>query len=839
MNIEFDHNIDELTLIKHLKSIDSPFLSQIKDVYEKTKDILNNRVQCVFPNYTLHNTGHSFRIMEYMSKLVVDYKLLNEIEITLLVYSALLHDIGMAMHEEDIELIKNDSYDFCEIKFSAMMKIMNNDKDAALQEYVRRIHADLSGKYIRENLKSKLIIPGLSSLDFTEELALICQSHTKDFDWIKNNLKSYEVKGDYSFNSQFIACILRLGDILDIDSNRTPHNLYKLIAPKGVSNQEWKQHFIISNNNKITLNEKTNQKRIVFHGKATNPNIHRKLLNYIGWVKNELTQSMALVNGMLSQYNLIYDNNPEINIQTEGYTFSDYKMTLEFKAISSLLMGEKIYGSRSLGLRELLQNSIDACRIRKEDSDHDLEFGEDRYQPKIKLILDKEKDRVIVKDNGTGMSINIIKNHFLNIGVSYYNSTDFLLKDFEFKPIGNYGIGFLACFMLSNEVNVTTRHYKCKDKYLIELERENEWTSLTKTEDVVFDGTEVELNYTDFMETFENEVSNVSKFIEKYFLMDGIHFELVDKSNEKIESIDNSIFFKEELKQNHFKIDLNEYLKDVEGYVLIKPKKSFIKSFNDLDFIGDVYTYDDENGIAEIENVENLNIDDYINGQEIKYLSIPLIESHLEDDFANGMKFTGEDIDEVLEKMDDDLNWVSVLVPKDYQSSLSSDSVEKGDYIFDEFTFDDLVKIGHSSNCSTKTEVETITLFEGRKNSLYLPFKTRNANFPSILYGLLRRGNSRELFMRNVLIKDFKFDIPVNASTFEILDIKANINSRAFIPDISRNDINSKESKVINYIVGKAIHLGANNVLELMEDEKETLNKFTNTFYEQETEFEK
>src|SRR5699024_8245987 len=112
-------------------------------------------------------------------------------------------------------------------------------------------------------------------------------------------------------------------------------------------------------------------------------------------------------------------------IQTEGYTFSDYKMTLDFKAITSLLMGEKIYGRKSLGLRELIQNSLDACRIRQETEEQNREFGQDPYQPKIKVILDHHNEVAIIKDNGTGMSMDIIKNHFLNVGVSYYQSSDF------------------------------------------------------------------------------------------------------------------------------------------------------------------------------------------------------------------------------------------------------------------------------------------------------------------------------------------------------------------------------------------------------------------------------
>lgn len=837
MNIDTDNKLDDLTLIKYLKSIDSPFLPKIQEVYEQVKDILNSRVQHVFPHYTLHNTGHSFRIMEYMSKLVDDITKLNELEVTLMVYSALLHDIGMAVSEDDINSIKADSFPFCEVKFSAMKKIMGGNEVLALQEYVRRIHASLSGKYIRENLKDKLVIPKLTSLDFTKELALICEAHTEDYDWIKANLRTNEVRGDYSFNPQFIAAILRLADILDIDGNRTPYNLYKLISPKGVSDEEWKQHFVISNNEKIIINEKTQQKKVVFHGKATNASIHRKILVYISWVKNELTNATGLVNSMPAQYSLVYDTSPEVNIQTEGYTFSDYKMTLEFRAISSLLMGEKIYGSKSLGLRELIQNSLDSCRIRQETEDQKKEFGQDAYQPKIKVILDQERNLAIIKDNGTGMSMDIIKKHFLNIGVSYYNSTDFLLKDFDYKPIGNFGIGFLSCFMLSDEVKVLTRHYKSKHKYLIELEKGNEWTSLTETEDVVFDGTEVILNYTNFIEVFDNKPQSVKAFLNSYFLTDGIDFELIDKSAKEISKINNPIILSTPLDKGLVKIELQDYLKDIEGYALIKNKSNFIKKFEEIDFPGILYRYNEDEGFLEVDDFSTLNIDDYINGKEIKYLSIPLVESQSEDDFLSGMKFTNDDVDEVIEKMDRELTWISVIVPKDYQSSLSDETIKRKGGIFDKLGFEELEEIGHSESCTTKAFVKTITLFEGRTNDLYLPFEKTDRD--SSLYWWRTPEKRKELFMRSVLIKDFRFNIPVSASIFETNFIVANINSRKFIPDISRNNVDTKAKDLINYMIGKAIHVGASNVLTLGTDEKVTLQNFITTFYEQRTDFEK
>jgi len=76
------------------------------------------------------------------------------------------------------------------------------------------------------------------------------------------------------------------------------------------------------------------------------------------------------------------------------------------------------------------------------------------------VIENKEKIAIDQKyDNGRGMSIDILKNYFLNVGVSYYVSDDYQFKGYKYLPIGNYGIGFLACFMLSDKVNVITKYY--------------------------------------------------------------------------------------------------------------------------------------------------------------------------------------------------------------------------------------------------------------------------------------------------------------------------------------------------------------------------------------------
>jgi hypothetical protein len=772
--------------------------------------------------------------MEYMDKILASKDELNELEITLLILAALLHDIGMAVSKKDIQLIKVNEFPHCDIKFTTMVKIMNGNEEEALQEYVRRIHSQLSANYILTELKDKLSIPNYPTLSFAEDLALICQSHTEDFEWIKRNLKHYEVKGDYHYNAQYIACLLRLGDILDIDSNRTPYNLYKLIEPTGISDTEWKQHYVISNHDKIVFNEKTKQKKIVFYGKVSNPSIHRKILNYISWVEEELINSTAITSNFQPQYRLVFESTPEQNIQTEGYTYSGFKMTLEFKAISSLLMGEKIYGSKSLGLRELIQNSIDACRIREEIERNNHEFGQDEYTPKIKVLLNSEKNQVIIRDNGIGMTNEVLKKHFLNIGVSYYNSTDFVLKDFEYKPIGNFGIGFLSCFMLSEKVTVSSRYYKSNYRYTVDLEKGNEYTSFTEKEDVSFEGTEVILDYSDFIKVFEN-YDKVKEFLNTYFLTDGIEFKIINSEKKEKHSIINKMNIGDSYEKGLIKISLNNYLQEIEGYILIKPRNSFIKKFEDLSFTGELYRYDSENGIIKVTNFDDLTLDEYIINEEIEYLSIPLVEQSYEDDFLNGLKFTGDNLDEVIEKMDRDLKWISIIIPKSYELSLYEEEITDKFSILNNFSFQDLVHLGHSNNCKTKSIIDKIKIFEGRKNELYLPFDIEK---PSYFYLFEKKKDKKDLYLRDVLIKDFKFNLPLLASIFEINTIVVNVKSRKIIPDISRNNLDEEAKKMLNYVIGKAIHTGAHDLLSLNQDEKNTLKCFIEKHYERKTDFE-
>lgn len=143
---------------------------------------------------------------------------------------------------------------------------------------------------------------------------------------------------------------------------------------------------------------------------------------------------------------------------------------------ADLLMGTKLYGKPGVALRELLQNSIDACLLRQKLS----ELWGIEYTPKVKVSLYTKNnvDYLRVSDNGVGMNQHIIDNYYTNVGCSYYSSREFseLMVSFKssFTPISRFGIGILSCFMVCDSMEVTTRRirerFECDEALHISIE---------------------------------------------------------------------------------------------------------------------------------------------------------------------------------------------------------------------------------------------------------------------------------------------------------------------------------------------------------------------------------
>ncbi|MHB1312885.1 MAG: HD domain-containing protein, partial [Gemmatimonadaceae bacterium] len=152
-------------------------------------------------------------------------------------------------------------------------------------------------------------------------------------------------------------------------------------------------------------------------------------------------------------------------VQTKEFEPVDLRFRPDsMERLIELLGGKSLYGDDSFApLRELLQNAVDAVRLRRT-----VEAGEG-VAPRDGLIqveVKRSADRMtlIVTDDGVGMSERVISNYLLGIASNYWQSSDFYadhpsVAKTTFQPIGRFGIGFLSVFMIGQDVTVTTQRH--------------------------------------------------------------------------------------------------------------------------------------------------------------------------------------------------------------------------------------------------------------------------------------------------------------------------------------------------------------------------------------------
>lgn len=518
----------------------------------------------------------------------------------------------------------------------------------------------------------------------------------------------------------------------------------------------------------------------------------------------------------------------DVQINTVGYTFSDKKLTIDYQAITKLLMGEKIYGDAKLALREIVQNGIDACKIRSEMEQQNRKFGDEQYNPTIKVIVNKTENTVMVKDNGYGMDMDIITNYFLNVGKSYYTSEAFLLKDFNYKPIGNFGIGFLACFMLSNEVKVRTRHFNSENCITISLEKESEYIIISEDKNVQFEGTEIELKYGSFIKPFSSDIGKLKEFLLKYFLVDGYFLEFISVENREILKIKNSIELhsnKEAIKE--FNLPISDYLIGVNGNVQIKYHEKYVLQFSDLSFPGIPYFYNGHSlgFMGDDFCIDKIYCDDFI-----EFIEIPIITEAESEKLKNLYEVFG-DYGEAIDLMSADLHKISIFFDCKQQSDIDINNTVVGmyDYIIDTtFGFEDLGE--HSQNLESKTKVYSRKINIYKDSTMYLPFVPQHE--------IPNRYNHNivwDTYLRNIFIKDYRFQPGNIANILKLKQAKINITNKEVIPTVSRNGFDDETTEILNYSISKAIHLSALHHLPLDERKRRLLQNFTSKYYSRKT----
>lgn len=462
------------------------------EAYQKTKTILVHMGE-----YTLHDCDHLFRVLKLMEKLIPTetLQLLSVPELMLLISTAFFHDIGMAPSERDVltwmsvwdtdssKSIKDPQYvlfnKYCQgfptaMESIAMFFTAGEYSKAILfqkhiiSEYIRTTHADRARTVIESEWEGRF---KYRDVDLTNEFAQLCFGHNEDAAALLDMDTSLMCGPGVYACLPFVGVILRLADILDFDAKRTPAILFShLFVRNPISIKEWQKH--------RSVDAWDISAAIVrFQARCEHPAIEVSIRNFCDLIDRELATCNTILNRLTDSARDPFPKHYKINLplkvdrskiapkkNSSGkplYDYQETKFTLNKRQVIDLLMGTKLYGQPDVALRELIQNSIDACLLRQAMSQN----WRNPYDPKITISFLKEKDEsMIVTDNGTGMDLDIINKYYSNVGTSYYKSSEFFeLKakvNLDYTPISKFGIGVLSYFMVSDSYTVNTKRLR-------------------------------------------------------------------------------------------------------------------------------------------------------------------------------------------------------------------------------------------------------------------------------------------------------------------------------------------------------------------------------------------
>lgn len=586
---------------------------ECKGVYNKYEKFASTQMY-FFPEYTDHSYKHIQYVLETANNLIPcdTFELLNKNDIFVLCLSILFHDLGMHITFKSLKAMYqlNPKDDLLEKNFSALWKeyIEKNKINGELadlekvDESMITKNIEKCGNFIREYhpmIANIIAIEGFPFFNEDEEAAvetynekskgyfyklsgIVARSHGEDLRVMIYHLqKQYGItwKTPYDCHVVYLMCIVRIADYLHITDDRiNPYRLNLLDFHSAKSKAEYLKHKSVEYSQRIYGNPEA----IYIEANPTDCKIFIELIDLLKGIQFELDSSWAVlgevydVSGLKLSIRRVTSNILEKEWQQKSnYVADKLKFHFDIRLVDLLI--EPLYGnSASYGIRELIQNATDACKTRK------AIYCEQDYEPKVKVIIEQwEKEGKTGKylkivDNGIGMSLDVIRNHFLNIGSQFRDSNEWnnlsgrKQEQNELKEKnGKFGVGILSSYLLGDNLRVTTCNVAEQIEYKFETKRDTCLIEINKTpkSDEVY-GTTIEIDLKDEINIenlvirewyVSNDVDIEIRIDEKevknnYLIKLGQEDDETDESGEESENSNKKVWNKLELEKSSLEV---------------------------------------------------------------------------------------------------------------------------------------------------------------------------------------------------------------------------------------------------------------------------------------------
>lgn len=403
-----------------------------------------------FPLYTRHDAHHSYEVLERMGTIILPDLLkdtensLSNDEILCLIVAAYAHDVGMTLFE-----VGNEKKELLE---SLSLSEDCSLDDSLLTKYLRSTHAERGVKFLRETDCKQYIPEYLVGI-----IGNIMKGHNLHPSQLHSNIPDIASIGRITSNPLSLSIVLCCSDALEFSDTRVIDTAFEEAERRedfaaAISIREMMKHrslgcgISISEEGFIYATGEFPSAEILHATHKSLDQIEIWLNTYLDYDKKQKRQFLRI-------------HNPKINrdsFTTKNFTYYPVAIKMDEFQIREIITSGKMWGgSTSLPIKEIIQNSIDACRYREYLQPKHLE-----YLPKIEVLFDTEKRIIRITDNGIGMTENDILEYFLQVGRSKARSNFFLENkvNSNFHSLSRYGIGFWSVFSISKRARVSTRY---------------------------------------------------------------------------------------------------------------------------------------------------------------------------------------------------------------------------------------------------------------------------------------------------------------------------------------------------------------------------------------------
>lgn len=502
----------QYTLEEHFKNLGDKY-EQVNEVYclwtLLKKDISEKlgSVYRVFPYFSRHDSSHSRTIITNIELFLGEERIhaLSATDTFMLLICAYTHDYGMALELEEILEILSDSGNEFKIHLKnhisndaakRLIKYYNKEaSDGDLKEFYYSILIMLQD-YNRPNhwrgvekIKRDYdnIFLGRIKARFIKAIINICEIHGKDVESISTLSRNSNGMFSDIFHPRFIAAMIRLGDLLDLDNNRFSKEFQNAIQ-KNENNipdlskihymkHEAITHFFVCPTH-IDIEASCDGIDSLF--------VARELYDWLHWLENDCSY-------LKKEWDMIAQRdfgaaprirNKKIWVNGLEYQHFVYNLRMELPSdkIFNLLAGSNVYENKYVAFREIIQNAIDATLLQawedfyssltsdysREDCSKELakwclspKFGNE-YRIQVNVIENNIDNAVFVEviDNGIGIDDEDLQ-YMCRIGENNICNPQRhkLIEQMPdwFIPSGVFGIGLQSAFQLTDEVEFFTK----------------------------------------------------------------------------------------------------------------------------------------------------------------------------------------------------------------------------------------------------------------------------------------------------------------------------------------------------------------------------------------------